>query len=268
MVTAWLIITGLILAVALAVALTIIVAKKRRATMVSLVLVAVPAVMVLVLLMMTRAFRDWRLLNDAARLLMLLLGGCVFAGLLGLLWQLVEWLGAADSAGGTVNPEERRRIIGMVEQNKMTAQEGTELLDALGKSSALRGQQTFSRLDIMTLLGIAATIMGFFLPWKWLNMYDGATGLQLHHTGYQVGTIGGVMIGCSVIAAILVFITPRDYLYKLLLMQVLWICVGLAVVASIWLQAGGNVGYGAIICVGGYGVALVGSVMKLRALAR
>jgi hypothetical protein len=204
----------------------------------------------------------------AAWVLMVVVCALLIACALWLIWKFFGWLGQADPAGGSVNPEERQRIIAMVEQNRMTPQEGTELLDALGKSSALRGQQTFSRLDMLILLGLAATIMGFFLPWKWLNMYDGATGLRFYQNGYQVGVIGGIIIGCSIIAAILVFITPKDYLYKLLLMQVMWICLGLALIASIWLGAGRYVGYGAIICVAGYGVALVGSVMKLRALGR
>jgi hypothetical protein len=192
----------------------------------------------------------------------------VAASICWLLWQFLMWLGKADPAGGSVNPEERQRIIAMVEQRKMTAQEGTELLDALGKSSALRGQQRFSRLDIMILVGVAATITGFFLPWQWLNLFEGATGLRMYQTGYQVGVIGGVMIGCSILTAILVFITPKDWLYKLLLMQVMWICVGLAIVVSVWIAASAAVGCGAIICTAGFAIALIGAVMKMQALGR
>jgi hypothetical protein len=268
MVVAWLIVIGLIVAVALAVVLTVLVAKKRRAVMVSLTLVAVPGVMILVLLAMTHALRDWGLLNDVLKLLMLMLCGCVFAGILGLIWQFMEWLGKADPAGGSVNPEERQRIIGMVEQGKMTSQEGTELLDALGKSSALRGEQTFSRLDIMILVGIAATVMGFFLPWQWLPHVRDMQGDMLCKTGSQVDVVGWGMLVCSLIVVALVFITPKDLLYKLLMLQMLALCIGLAMVLAVWLGAGTNVGYGAVICVCGFAVAMVGAVMKLRALAR
>jgi hypothetical protein len=185
-----------------------------------------------------------------------------------LICRFFVWLGASDPAGGTVNPEERQRIIGMVEQNKMTAQDGTELLDALGKSSALRGQQTFSRLDVMILIGIAATVMGFFLPWRWLrNVFD-SMGLVMYQNGYQVKVVGWGMLVASALATALVFITPKGYLYKLLLLQMLCICVGLALVLSVWLEAGTSVGYGAIICASGFAVALLGSLMKMRALAR
>ena len=64
-----------------------------------------------------------------------------------LLIQLFRWL-ASESAGGNVNAAERHRILGMVEAGKISTEEGTELLDAMGRSSALQGQDRFSRLDI------------------------------------------------------------------------------------------------------------------------
>lgn len=200
--------------------------------------------------------------------LMAITGCMLIACVLWLVAKFFCWLGKADPAGGSVNPEERQRIVAMVEQNKMTAQEGTELLDALGKSSALRGQQTFSRLDILILISVATTILGFFLPWVWLTNMFNAMGLMMYQNGYQVGAPGWAMLTCSVIIVTLVFITPKDFLYKLLMLQLLAICVGTAMVLSIWLQAGTHVGYGTIICVCGFAGALVGAVMKLRALGR
>jgi hypothetical protein len=237
-------------------------------------LLALTASVLLVLVLFIATALTFRMMEASnsfkiiAWLLMALTGCLLIACVLWLIAKFFEWLGAADPAGGTVNPEERQRIIGMVEQNKMTAQEGTELLDALGKSSALRGQQTFSRLDIMILVGIAATVLGFFLPWQWFPNILNMLGQPAHQTGYQVQVVGWAMLTCSVLAVAFVFITPKGYLYKLLMFQILCICVGLALVLSVWIQAGYNVGYGAIICVAGFAVALLACVMKMRALAR
>jgi hypothetical protein len=189
-------------------------------------------------------------------------------GVIGLVWRFFAWLGAADPAGAAVNPEERQRILGMVEQGKMTGPEGTELLDALGKSSALRGQQTFSRLDVMMLVGIAATVLGFFLPWLWVPCAPVQGCAVREVTGSGCGVVGWGMLFASGLAAALVFITPKEYLYKLLLLQVLCIFVGLALASSVWIGNATIADYGVIICVAGFAIALIASGMKLRALGR
>jgi len=186
---------------------------------------------------------------------------CVLVSVMSLIWRFFAWLGNADPAGAAVNPEERKRILSMVEQGKMTGVEGAELLDALGKSSALRGQQTFGRLDVALLVALAVVVLGFFLPWYYI-------GYRMWQTGYQVGAIGWAVLISAILAALLVFITPKEYLYKLVLLQLLAICVGLALMTSVWWSAWSNVAAGTVICFLGFGFALVASGMKLKALGR
>jgi hypothetical protein len=199
-----------------------------------------------------------------AWLLMAALGSLLIVCALWLVARFFAWLGASDPAGGTVNPEERQRIIAMVEQGKMTAQEGAELLDALGKSSALRGQQTFGRLDVAILVAVAVVVLGFFLPWQYINM----NGREMYQSGHQIGAQGWAVLICAILAALVVFITPKEYLYKLVLLQVLSVCVGLALIVSVWWNAGENVGAGTVICCLGFAFVLLASGMKLKALGR
>jgi hypothetical protein len=209
------------------------------------------------------------------RLFAVVLAGVVLASILYLVWRFFAWLGAADPAGGAVNPEERKRILGMVEQGKMTGVEGAELLDALGKSSALRGQQTFGRLDVTILVAVAVVTLGFFLPWVQLTNQGVKitgellpSGVDIYRAGYQAGPVGWAVLISVILAALLVFITPKDYLYKLVLLQVLSLCVGLALAVSVWWSVGANVSIGLVICVPGFGLALAASGMKLKALGR
>lgn len=198
------------------------------------------------------------------KIIMLLLAGMVIGSIIVLIARFFAWLGAADPAGAAVNPEERKRILGMVEQGKMTGSEGAELLDALGKSSALRGQQTFGRLDVAILVTVSIVVLGFFLPWQYIYI----NGMQAHQSGHQIGAQGWAVLICAVLAALLVFITPREHLYKLALLQVLSICVGLALIISVWWGAGSHVGAGTVICCLGFTFTLIMSGMKLRALGR
>lgn len=208
--------------------------------------------------------------------LAMVLAGVVIGCLLALVWRLFAWLGEADPAGGAVNADERRRIMSMVEQGKMTGVEGAELLDALGKSSALRGQQTFGRLDIAILAAFLVTVLGFLLPWvrnssevaKMMAGMLSAADAVLTAAGYEIGAIGWITIISATIAALLIFITPKDYLYKFALLQMLCFSISLAAVISFWCRVGTNVMPGVIVCVIGLSCAIIASVMRLRALGR
>jgi hypothetical protein len=213
------------------------------------------------------------------RALLLVLAGVVLGGVGILIVRFIAWLGEADQAGAVVNSDERKRIMGMVEQGKMTGAEGAELLDALGRSSALRAQQTFGRLDIAMLVASALIVLGFFLPWihysekeamvaAGLLPASAAGYLDIYQTGYTCGAVGYAVLICAIISAMLVFITPKDHLYKLALLQVLVICVGLALVVAVIWSAKGSLQAGIIICLIGYVFTLIASVVKLKALGR
>ncbi|MHC4085863.1 MAG: SHOCT-like domain-containing protein [Planctomycetota bacterium] len=73
--------------------------------------------------------------------------------------QFFRWV---ISGGDTiVNTDERDRILKMMEEGKINTEEGTELLDAIGRSSALRGEEKFSRVDMVMLIGVA---LSWFFP--------------------------------------------------------------------------------------------------------
>jgi len=185
--------------------------------------------------------------------------------------QFLRWL-LVPGDNAVVNTAERSRILKMVEEGKMSADEGRELLDAMGRSSALRGQDKFSRLDIAMLCGVALVILGFFLPWAYiafpgLGAPGTLAGSSAYQAGYHVGALGWAVLVIAVVSAIPIFVTPKDLLYKISMLQVFLTLVGCVLVVSVLVRVGGHLGVGLIFCLAGFIVEIVGSAVKLKSLA-
>ena len=170
--------------------------------------------------------------------------------------QFFSW--AVSSDYGSVNTAERAKILQMVEDGKISSDEGSELLDAMGRSTALRGQEKFSRLDIVMLVGTALVILGFFLPWAYL-------GRGMYQAGHQRGPIGWTVLIVAVLSAVPIFITPKDFLYKISMLQIFLILVGLALMIK-ELAVGADQA-GSIFCLAGFIIELIASVAKFKRLA-
>jgi hypothetical protein len=180
--------------------------------------------------------------------------------------QFFRWASSSDNA--TVNAAERKRILQMVENDKISTEEGSELLDAMGRSSALRGQEKFSRLDIVMLVGAALVILGFFLPWINIRSVTQMFGrISAYQAGYQVGAIGWAICIIGILSAVPIFVTPKDFLYKISMLQIFLILIGVVLVIIVLTRAGQNLGAGIIFCLVGFVVELVAAGAKFRKLA-
>jgi len=187
-----------------------------------------------------------------------LLPGAVCAVIL--LVQFVSWLLTTGAEGTRVNTAERNRILKMIEDGKISSDEGAELLGAMGRSTALQGQDKFSRLDIATLCGVTLVILGFFLAWAHL-------GGRMYQAGHHRGAVGWTVFIVAVLSAVPVFVTPKDFLYKISMLQIFLILVGLALVIKELVAVGSHVGVGLIFCLVGFAVGLFSSGAKLKSLA-
>ena len=176
-----------------------------------------------------------------------------------LIVKFLLWLMLAPD-DSKVNAEERQRILEMVDQGKISPAESTELLEALGKSSALRGEEKFSRPDIVILIAVTLVVLGFFLPGMYLG--DG-----MYQSGSHVGAIGWAVLIVAVASAVLVFVTPRNMLYKISMLQIFLTLIGIALVISLLLRAGGHLGLGLIVCLVGFILGLIAVAGKYKRLA-
>lgn len=188
-----------------------------------------------------------------------------------LIIQFFRWVAKGDqNTGGVVTSEERQKTLRMVDEGKITSQEASELLEALGRSNAMRGQDTFSRLDMMTLVGIGLVVLGFFLPWVHIRIdMPGFLGTSGYQAGYHAGPVGWAVIIIAILAALPVFITPKDYLYKLSMLQIFLLILGVAITISLILQAAqvSHMGWGLLVCLAGYVISAIASFMKFKKLA-
>lgn len=188
-----------------------------------------------------------------------------------LIIQFLRWAAGSDhSAGGVVTSEERQKTLKMVDEGKISSQEASELLDALGRSSAMRGQDTFSRLDILTLVGIGLVVLGFFLPWVFIRIdMPGLLGKgSAYQAGSHSGAVGWAVLVISILAALPVFITPKEYLYKMSLLQMfLWVLGGVITISLLVQAVQAKFGPGLFVCLAGYVMAAVASFIKFKKLA-
>ncbi len=183
--------------------------------------------------------------------------------------QFFRWVISGDNT--IVNTAERDRILKMVEEGKINTEEGTELLDAIGRSSALRGEEKFSRVDMTMLIGVSLVVLGFFLPWvyvDWTKQIPGSFGqVSGYQAGYHAGAMGWAVLIIAIASAIPIFVTPKNFLYKISMLQIFLILIGTILVISILVQAGGKLGPGLIFCLVGFVVELFGCGVKFRKLA-
>jgi hypothetical protein len=187
-----------------------------------------------------------------------------------LLVQFFRWLFTTASGQASVNPAERNRILKMVEEGKINSDEAKELLDAMGKSSALRGEDRFSRIDFLMLASVSLVVLGFFLPWNYINMPDmmNAFGrIRGYQAGYDAGAIGWALFSIAIASAVPVFITPRNFLYKISMLQIFLTIIGIVLAISLMILIGGHIGAGIILCLIGFILALTASIAKLKTLA-
>jgi hypothetical protein len=173
--------------------------------------------------------------------------------------EFFRWV-ISSSDNAIVNTAERDRIIKMVEEGKINTEEGTELLDAMGRSSALRGEEKFGRVDMIMLMGAALVVLGFFLPWVHLSH-------GIYQSGPNVGDIGWAVLISCIASVIPIFVTPKNFLYKISMLQIFLILIGTVLVISLLVRAGTHLGAGLIFCLIGFVVELFGAVVKFKKLA-
>ena len=200
---------------------------------------------------------------------------------------IVNCFGDVDDSG-SVNSAERQRTLEMVEQGKITAEEGAELLEALGRSNAMLGQDKFSRLDMLILAGVAVAVFGFFLPWikiyipnfpqfqsKFMggavnplaSLVKGVRGLNyVFQSGYNTGAIGWAVLVVAILGAVPVFITPKNFLYKISMLQIFLLVLGGLLVISIMIRVSNSMQIGLPICMVGFVIATAGCFGKFKKL--
>jgi len=177
---------------------------------------------------------------------------------------LSKWMNDDNSADSA----ERKRIMEMIEAGKIGTDEGKELLDALGRSTALRGEEKFSRADVVMLAAAALVILGFFLPWAHIRATTPLFGrISGYQSGYHAGALGWAVFFIAVLSAVPVIVTPKGFLYKVSMLQIFLNFVGTALVISVLVRVGDRLGIGIVVCLVGFLIGIYASLAKFKRLA-
>lgn len=88
-----------------------------------------------------------------------------------------------------------------------------------------------------------------------------------YQAGYHLKAIGWAVLIVGIASAIPVFVTPKDYLYKISIMQIFLNLIGTVIVISLLIQVGNRVGVGLIMCLAGFIVGIFAAAAKFKKLA-
>jgi hypothetical protein len=116
---------------------------------------------------------------------------------------------------------------------------------------------------MVTLIAAALVILGFFLPWVYIHI----GGASVYQAGYDSSALGWAIFIIGVLSAVPVFVTPKDFLYKISMLQIFLTLIGLALVISVLVRVGSHLGAGIVFCLVGFVIAFFASAAKLKRLA-
>ncbi len=148
-------------------------------------------------------------------------------------------IGSLSLDDGTAGKEQKDKILRMLQEGKITTEESVELINAVGKSSAVE-TQGFNKIDIGILLGSFAVLLGFFLPWAYAGQLGGLFGdidvlkVGIYQSGYHTGTLGWSIFSIAIVQVLLTFIPAKNFHARLTVLQIFIAILGFVVCLSVF----------------------------------
>jgi hypothetical protein len=168
----------------------------------------------------------------------------------------------AAPAGDALSPE-RERVLKMLDDGKITAQESAELLNALAQSApACAPQRAPAPHRKIVWIGAALLVMGFFLPWfefSMSNMAPYVAGGDIAH-GF-----GWCVLFLGIAAAALPFVDADLDSQTCQKTSLVLLGVGAIILIYLFTQNFRFAGIGLVLALAGYALEIIG-VLKARKL--
>ncbi len=167
----------------------------------------------------------------------ILLGTIVIIVLIG--WVIREIVRAAKSAPvprsdegaePATSEEERRLILQMTADGKISSQEAAELSRALGANNRPGDRLPMTSAVRASIVGGLAVVIGFMLPWGSVRILGV---IQGHQAGYHVGFLGWLILSLGLMPAILACIPALDKHLRQGLLRLIFSATGIAFVLSL-----------------------------------
>ena len=166
----------------------------------------------------------------------------------------------ASSPRSEADVQERHAVLKMVADGKVSPEEASELLRALGQSDAPGGGSPANMVTLAHLVGGVMVAAGFVLPWVFVRIGP-ATGYQ---AGPNVGALGWVILSLGMLPALLACIPSLDRHVGQGLLRLLLTATGLAFALAIAapIAARGEIpGAGLLLVLLGFGVQVPGTLL-------
>ncbi len=199
----------------------------------------------------------------------------VAVALAALLVRAVVRSGAAMDAvpgeGPAPAQEDRRTVMRMLAEGRLSSEEAAQLIEALGGAGTPGDRLPLSGPALASLAAGIAIALGFVLPWARVRI----GGMQGYQAGTDVGFLGWLILLLGLLPALLACVPALDACLRQAMLRLLLACTGLAFAVSLAarLFGGRNVpGIGLILILLGFGVqffsALAGMGLLRRSSAR
>jgi hypothetical protein len=182
---------------------------------------------------------------------------------------------------------EREKVLQLLEQGKITANESADLLSALGASLHIPSSATVATPSRRLIwIGTALVFFGFFMPWFTMNpgmeVNRMATQMRLsgpqEMQGFQLSThsfstigpdvqhgLGWMVLLTAIAVSALPYFAPEMKLKTRHLIALVGLGVGLMVMLSLLTQNLRFAGIGILFCLAGYAVCILGAAQEWRA---
>ena len=174
---------------------------------------------------------------------------------------------APGASGGVAGGEDRQAVLRMLADGKVSADEASALLDALGAPGTPGDRLPLSGGTIASLVAGVMIAAGFVLPWVRVNI----AGMRGYQAGHHVGFLGWLILSLGLLPAVLACIPALDRFLRQGMLRLLLACTGLAFAGSLAVRvlAGRSFPHvGLVIVLLGFGVQLLSALMDTGALHR
>ncbi len=165
-------------------------------------------------------------------------------------------------AGTDASEDDRRRVLAMVAEGKVSAEEGTQLLEAMGEPATPCDRLPIRPGTLASVVGALLIVVGFMLPWNHISVkIEGPfrTSISGYQMGYSVGFLGWLILCLGLLPGLLACITALDPHLRQGMVRLLLSALGLAftvsLIVTVWIG-------GYLLTLGLY-FALIGFLVQL-----
>ena len=163
--------------------------------------------------------------------------------------------------------QERQAVLSMVADGKVSPEEASELLGALGQPDAAGDRSPASIATLTHLVGAVMIATGFVLPWVFVQIGP----VHGYQAGHNVGALGWVVLSLGVLPAVLACIPALDRHLGQGMLRLLLAATGLAFAISLAVPIvarGERPGIGLLLVLLGFGVQIPSALLDAGLLRR